>query len=57
MNSPIKYRIRTGDNRFKYAGTDSPSWFTLEQARKLVNYALGDQIVEHDGMNVLWEVF
>jgi len=57
MSSPIKYRIRTHDNRFKYAGTDNPSWFTLEQARDIVNYARGEEIVEHDGVNVLWEVF
>lgn len=55
--SPTRYRIRTKDNRIKYAGTDRPSWFTLSKAREIVNYSQGENIVEHNSMEVLWEVF
>ena len=51
------YRIRTAEGKFLNAGTDRPSWFTLEQARKLVNRSAGETIVESDGVNILWEVF
>lgn len=52
-----KFRIRTASGRFVGAGTDKPSWFSLDDARALVNYDEGEQIVEHDGVNVLWEIF
>lgn len=51
-----KYRIQNSDGTFLNAGTDKPSWFTLENARKTVNYEIGQKIVEHDGVNILWEV-
>jgi hypothetical protein len=52
-----KYRIWTSNNRVKYAGTDLPSWLSLEQAKKLVNYLAGEQIYEYDNNgNKLWEV-
>lgn len=51
------YRIQNKDYTFLNAGTDLSSWFTLEQARKIVNYNLGQRIVEHNGMEVLWETF
>lgn len=51
-----KYRIQNQDGTFLNAGTDEPSWFHLETARKTVNYSIGQRIVEHDGMNVLWEI-
>jgi len=53
----IKYRIQKSDGTFLNAGTDKPSWFTLEKARQLVNYDWGHKIVESDGVNILWEVF
>lgn len=61
MNTTIKpvkakYRIQNEDRTFLNAGTDLPSWFHLETAYKTVNYAQGQRIVEHDGVNVLWEV-
>jgi hypothetical protein len=56
MTKP-NYRIQTADGRFRFAGTDQPSWLTLETARTLVNYETGERIVEHNGVNVLWEVF
>ena len=56
-NKKLKYRIRRKDGTYLNAGSDYPSWFNLEEARKEVNREKGEQIVEHDGVNVLWEVF
>lgn len=56
MKNLTKYKIRNQDGTFLNNGTDLPSWFTLEQARSIVNYAIGQMIVEHDGVNVLWEI-
>lgn len=53
----VKYRIQNEDGTFLNAGTGIDSWFNLEDARKLVDYQTGQRIVEHDGVNVLWEVF
>lgn len=53
----MKYRIRKVDGRFLNAGTGLDSWFTLENARKIVNYENGETIIESDGVNVLWEIF
>ena len=52
----IKYRIQNADGKIFNAGTGEDSWFSLEEARKLVNYEKGQRIVEHDGINVLWEI-
>ena len=51
-----KYRILNKNRTFLNAGTDKGSWFHLEDARKIVNYNDGQMIVEHDGVNILWEV-
>ncbi len=51
-----KYKIRNQNGTYLNNGTDKPSWFTLEEARSIVNYAIGQMIVEHDGVNALWEV-
>ena len=51
-----KYRIQNENRTFLNAGTGADSWFTLEQARKTVNYKYGQRIVEHDGMRVHWEI-
>lgn len=51
------YRIVNENRTILNAGTDSSSWFTLEDARKLVNYELGQMIYEHDGVYLLWEAF
>ena len=56
MKKPIKYRIQNADGTIHNAGTDNPSWYDLETARKTVNYERGQRIVEDDGMNILWEV-
>lgn len=51
------YRIQNQDGTILNAGTNEPSWFNLDQARKLVDRARGQRIIESDGMNILWEVF
>jgi hypothetical protein len=51
-----KYRILRSNKTFLNAGTGLDSWFTLEQARNKVNYDKKEMIVEHDGVNILWEV-
>lgn len=43
-----RYRILSADGRIKYTGTEKGSWFTLEQAKKLVNYSKGEMIYEFD---------
>lgn len=51
----MKYRIQNADGTILNAGTDLESWFYLETARLKVNYEIGQRIVEHDGVNILWE--
>ena len=51
-----KYKIRNVDGTYLNNGTGLQSWFTIEEARKIVNYEIGQQIREHDGMFDLWEV-
>jgi len=53
----MKYRILTADGKILNAGTGLDSWFTLEQARNIVDYSTGQMIYESDGVNLLWEVF
>lgn len=53
----VKYRIQNSDFTFLNAGTGADSWFTLEAARKLVDYKKGQRIVEHNGVYVMWEAF
>lgn len=53
----MKYRIQNENGSLLNAGTGDDSWFTLEQARKLVNYEIGQRIIESDGVEILWEVF
>ena len=52
-----KYRILLPDGKFLGAGSDHlPSWFSLQKAYEIVDYTNGERIVEHDGVNILWEV-
>ena len=51
-----KYKIRNTNGTYLNNGTGLKSWFTLEEARKIVNYKSGQQIREHNGMDDLWEV-
>ena len=54
----MKYRILTAEGRIKYTGTIQGSWFTLEKARTLVNYELGEMIYEYNyDRERMWEVF
>jgi len=50
------YRIQNADGTFLNAGTGLESWFSLEDAYKLVDRKNGQKIVEHNGVSVLWEV-
>jgi len=50
------YRIKNENGTFLNAGTGENSWFTLEEAKVLVNYQYGQKVIESDGVNVLWEV-
>ena len=52
-----KYRIQDANRLYLYTGTIKGSWFTIEEAREIVRYDLGQRIVEHDGVNMLWESF
>ena len=52
-----KYRILNADKTYLNAGTDKGSWFNLADARKTVNYDKGQIIVEHNGVDILWEIF
>lgn len=50
------YRIIKANGNVKFAGSDMPSWFTLENARKYAEE--GDKIFEFDMkyQKALWEV-
>lgn len=52
----VTYRIQNEDGTFLNANTGLDSWFSLEKARELVKYELGQRIIESDGVNVLWEI-
>jgi hypothetical protein len=56
MKREYRYKIRNANGTYLNNGTGLQSWFTLEHARKIVNYSIGQQIREHDGVNDLWEV-
>lgn len=52
------YRILTSERKIKFTGLEIGSWFSLEQARKLVNYSEGEMIYEFDSNGVrLYEAF
>ena len=50
------YRIQREDKTIVNAGTDEPSWFSLEDARSIINLEKNERIIESDGVNILWEV-
>jgi hypothetical protein len=56
MKKTANYRIQNANGTILNAGTGLDSWFTLEAARKLVSYELGQRIIESDGVSILWEV-
>lgn len=51
------YRIHKKCGRIKYAGTGIDSWFTLEDAKKDVDYSAGEMIMEYNmkTMEPMWE--
>jgi len=49
------YRIQKEDGKILNAGTDSPSWFNLDDAREIKKHEKNSRIVESDGVNILWE--
>ena len=52
------YRILTAEGKVKFTGTEMGSWFTLENARNLVNYSEGEMIYQYDNNGErLFEVF
>lgn len=51
-----RYRIRNSDGTYHNAGTDKPSWFSLNDAKKIVDYKKNQQVRECDGVYDLWEV-
>jgi hypothetical protein len=53
----MKYRIQNFNGTFFNAGTGLDSWFSLENARKIVNYQIGQRIIESNGVDILWEIF
>jgi hypothetical protein len=56
-NDKAKYRIITSDQKIKYAGTDEPSWLTLEDAKTKVDISAGEMIYEFDkNGNRLYEI-
>jgi hypothetical protein len=56
MKSQHKYRIKKPCGRFVNAGTGLPSWFTLDQARKLAKS--DEMILEFCPLTneILWEI-
>ncbi len=52
-----RFRIKNKNETFLNAGTGLDSWFTLEDARKIVNRQAGQIIIESNGVNILWEIF
>lgn len=57
MKKKYRFRILTSDRRIRFAGTDKPSWLTLEQAKELVDYSKGEMIYEYNDQGErLWEI-
>ena len=49
----MNYRIQNADSTLLNAETDQPSWFTIEQARALVNRQAEQRIVYDTGAFIL----
>ena len=57
MKNGHNYRILSFDGRIQFTGSNIGSWFTLEQARELVNCNEGEAIYEYDANgDRLWEI-
>lgn len=46
------YRILDKNYNVKYTGTNTGSWFSLEDAKNLVNYSNGEKVYQYD-MNTM----
>ena len=46
----IEYRIKNIDGTYLNAGSGLNSWFTLDVARTIVNYSIGQQIRWQSGV-------
>lgn len=46
MKTAANYRILTSEGKIKFTGSDTGSWFSLEDARKIVDYSNGEMIYE-----------
>ena len=57
MTMKANYRIQNENGTMFNAGSGEDSWFTLEKARKIVDYGRGQRIIESDGVHILWEIF
>ena len=59
MKDKRKYKILNSDLKVQYTGTIKGSWFTLEEARRIVDYDKGEMIYEYSGgfTDRLWQVF
>jgi hypothetical protein len=51
------FRIKNEDGTYLNAGTGRESWFTLDDARLIVDYSKNQRIVENNGVRDLWDVF
>ena len=59
MKDKRKYKILNSDLKVQYTGTIKGSWFTLKEARRIVDYDKGEMIYEYSGgfTDRLWQVF
>lgn len=48
-----EYRIQNADGTILNAGTDKGSWFTIEQAREIVDRSKGQKIVWDTGAFIM----
>lgn len=56
LNLKTDFRIVNADRTVLNAGTGLPSWFTLEQARQMVDYSKGQMIYQSNGVDLLWQI-
>ncbi len=52
-----KLRILNSDGTILNANTDLNSWFSVNEARELCNYEIGQRIFRHNGERFCEEIF
>lgn len=58
METATNYRILTAEGKVKFTGSETGSWFSLENARGMVDSSKGEMIYEFDSTGErLFEVF